>query len=32
MEMEKVYDPKGVEGEKDVADRKELLRKFGYKR
>jgi adenosine/AMP kinase len=24
--------PKGVEGEKDVADRKELLRKFGYKR
>ncbi|HUV60970.1 MAG TPA: adenosine-specific kinase [Thermoplasmata archaeon] len=24
--------PKGIEGEKDVADRKELLRKFGYKR
>jgi len=24
--------PKGVESEKDVADRKELLRKFGYKR
>ena len=24
--------PKGVEGERDVADRRELLRKFGYKR
>ena len=24
--------PKGVESEKDVAERKELLRKFGYKR
>lgn len=24
--------PKGVEGEKDVADRKAMLRKFGYKR
>lgn len=24
--------PAGIEGEKDVADRKELLRKFGYKR
>jgi adenosine/AMP kinase len=24
--------PKGVETEKDVADRKALLRKFGYKR
>ncbi|MDH3365583.1 MAG: adenosine-specific kinase [Thermoplasmata archaeon] len=24
--------PKGIEGETEVADRKELLRKFGYKR
>jgi uncharacterized protein len=24
--------PKGIEDEKDIADRKELLRKFGYKR
>lgn len=24
--------PKGVEGEKDIADRKAMLRKFGYKR
>jgi hypothetical protein len=23
--------PLGIEGEKDIADRKELLRRFGYK-